>query len=64
MNRRGQTCPIKGHRRVYFSRLDMFACLACDAWLSNVCSCGPSDGCMFPKPPRDPSMVTDEPEFM
>lgn len=56
-------CPIKDHRRVYFQNYDMYACLECDVWLDEPCGC-PSNVCSFKKPPRDPRMVTDEPEYL
>ena len=57
------SCPIRGHRRAYFQRYDMFACLECDAWLSNACDCS-AEECSFAKPPRDPKMVADAPEYL
>lgn len=55
--KRGEYCPIKGHERVYFQIWDMFACLECDAWLSDQCQCPPSAECVYnrSRAPLDPS---------
>lgn len=54
-----ETCPIRGHVRVYFGRWDMYACLECDAWLSDPCGCEPTSGCSFArtKPPPGPKQA-------
>jgi hypothetical protein len=62
---RAEHCPIKGHTRIYFPALDMFACKECDAWLSDRCGCPPS-ACEFAaqRVPRDPSMAKHRYEVM
>jgi hypothetical protein len=56
-----ERCPIQGHTRIYFQRWDMFACLECDAWLSDPCGCPPAD-CTFRETavPRDPSIAVKD----
>lgn len=53
----GSPCPLCGGRATYFGKHDLFACLTCDTWLEQACSCGPDDSCPFEKPPERPSDV-------